>query len=216
MSTWFDNVDSHLKAYWLGFIFADGSISKNKRQMEIDLAIKDVVHLEKFAEIFGIHVNDDSNRCRCRICNVYLCNRLIEIGILPNKCHLDNMSIFNNVPFEFINSFILGFMDGDGSIYRDKRRENYIIVDFAGRKSILKCIKDILITNLAVNDNKIVPHENIFTMDWSGRQAIKVLEWLYKDSPVRLERKFSRYNMVKINKEKLEMAKNISSKIKNL
>lgn len=193
MSKWFDDIDSHLKAYWLGFIFADGSVAKNKRQIEIGLAIKDVVHLERFAELFGIKVSDEPTRCRCRVCNVYLCNRLVNIGILPNKTYIDDVSILDHIPFKFINSFILGFMDGDGSIYKDKRRNNYIIVNFVGRKSILKCIKDILVNSLGVNDNKLLPQKNIFTVGWSGRQAQKVLEWLYKDSPVKLERKYNIY-----------------------
>ena len=106
MSTWFDDIDSHLKSYWLGFIFADGSVSKNKRQMEIDLSIKDKEHLEKFAKLFGVDVSDNNVRCRCRICNVYLCNRLIKLGILPNNTYIDDVSIFDHIPFEFINSFI--------------------------------------------------------------------------------------------------------------
>lgn len=193
MSTWFDNIDSHLKAYWLGFIFADGSVSKNKRQMEIDLSIKDADHLEKFAKLFNVEISYDYCRCRCRVCNVYLCSRLVYIGILPNKSYLDETSVFDNVPFEFINSFILGFMDGDGSVYKDKRRKKYVIVNFAGRKSILKCVKNRLVGNLGVNDNKILPDKNIFSISWSGKQAKKVLEWLYKDSPIRLERKYKVY-----------------------
>lgn len=193
MSTWFDDINSHLKAYWLGFIFADGSVSKNERQMEIDLSVKDADHLEKFAKLFNVGISYDYYRCRCRVCNVYFCSRLIYIGILPNKSYLDNTSIFDNVPFKFINSFILGFMDGDGSVYKDKRRKKYIIVNFSGRKSVLSCIKNRLVDNLGVNINKILPDKNIFSVSWSGKQAQKVLEWLYKDSPIRLERKYKIY-----------------------
>jgi len=196
MSDWFDIIDSHLKAYWLGFVLADGNVASNLRSVEIDLAIKDVEHLNKFAEIFRIDVEKGENRCRCRICNVYLCNILDNIGIHPNKTYLNDASVFDKIPLKFANSFILGFMDGDGSIYLDNRKNNYIILDFTGSESILRNVRDILVSILRVNKNKVSPTKSVFRIQWSGKQAIKILNWLYKDSPVRLERKFNIYNNI--------------------
>ena len=44
----FDVIDSEEKAYWLGFIFADGYISSRDYGFEISLSIIDVEHLIKF------------------------------------------------------------------------------------------------------------------------------------------------------------------------
>ena len=46
---YFKNVDSEEKAYWLGFIAADGCILENGT-LKIGLAEKDSLHLEKFNE----------------------------------------------------------------------------------------------------------------------------------------------------------------------
>lgn len=50
--TYFDEIDSEEKAYWLGFIYADGYIRERKsgKSLEIKLAVKDKKHLELFRE----------------------------------------------------------------------------------------------------------------------------------------------------------------------
>ena len=44
----FDVIDTEEKAYWLGFLFADGNISSSEDKLEINLSATDVDHLEKF------------------------------------------------------------------------------------------------------------------------------------------------------------------------
>ncbi len=45
----FSTIDNHDKAYWLGFIAADGSIPTSKNnQLKIGLSEIDINHLEKF------------------------------------------------------------------------------------------------------------------------------------------------------------------------
>ena len=44
----FDTIDTEEKAYWLGFLFADGNVSKRDNCFEMSLAEKDKEHLEKF------------------------------------------------------------------------------------------------------------------------------------------------------------------------
>lgn len=61
----FDVIDSEEKAYWLGFLFADGYISSSKNTIELSLALKDKEHLEKFAKFMGGgKVKSDNFRCR--------------------------------------------------------------------------------------------------------------------------------------------------------
>ena len=52
---YFKNIDTEEKAYWLGFIYADGYIIKSEKNYElgIELNYKDVEHLNKFNSIFN-------------------------------------------------------------------------------------------------------------------------------------------------------------------
>lgn len=44
----FDCIDTEEKAYWLGFIFADGYISSTNYSFELSLKSSDIEHLNKF------------------------------------------------------------------------------------------------------------------------------------------------------------------------
>jgi len=44
----FDEINTSDKAYWLGFIIADGYLNDNKNMLRIKLGDKDKHHLEKF------------------------------------------------------------------------------------------------------------------------------------------------------------------------
>lgn len=47
---YFETINSEEKAYWLGFIAADGNVAKKMNSMRINLNEIDRKHLEKFRE----------------------------------------------------------------------------------------------------------------------------------------------------------------------
>lgn len=49
----FDNIDNEEKAYWLGFILADGYLNLDKHMLRIKLGNKDKQHLIKFIKFIG-------------------------------------------------------------------------------------------------------------------------------------------------------------------
>lgn len=71
----FDSIDTEEKAYWLGFIFADGYISSRDNTFELSLKGSDVEHLEKFHKFtkhtrniikISITKTEDKEYSRCR------------------------------------------------------------------------------------------------------------------------------------------------------
>jgi len=50
---YFDVIDNPDKAYWLGFLYADGAISSNNNTVELSLKSSDIKHLEKFRDNLG-------------------------------------------------------------------------------------------------------------------------------------------------------------------
>lgn len=123
---YFENIDTSLKAYFLGFICADGAIVKNS--LTITIHSKDKLLLEKLKEEIGCeheikNINTpmgfDKTRnvdhVRFVITNKDLIKDLNSYGIYPKK----SMTIGNiilNINKEFKDAFIIGYFDGDGSV----------------------------------------------------------------------------------------------------
>lgn len=138
---YFENIDTHSKAYILGYIAADGCISINKLTKLSNLAlacnskdrcilefIKNEINCETKildSKPFDKRTNLFYNRSSLTLGNQILCKDLFNLGIYPNKTYtLTN--IIQNIPKEYRKSMILGYFDGDGHISRavDKRISN--------------------------------------------------------------------------------------------
>lgn len=77
------------------------------------------------------------------ICSKTIISDLINLGIIQNKTYW-SMSLPNYLGFE--KSFILGFFDGNGSVYRtNKRGFDEYTVNFIGNHSVLNELKGILL-----------------------------------------------------------------------
>jgi hypothetical protein len=204
----FRTIDNEEKAYWLGFIYADGNVSKNRNMFQINLQIKDYSHLMKLTNIFNgktkiYNIKCDKiewgfkkkliQQCRLTICNQELKNDLISKGVVPMKSYIDSIDIFNYIPDNLLNHFVRGYFDGDGWISKiksEKWGESYKI-GFVGQFKFIEKIKNILIRQVNMKDKKINQSNGCVTMEIRGRKQIKsVVTWLYKNSSIYLERKF--------------------------
>ena len=132
----FDTIDTEEKAYWLGFIFADGYISKlddkkHDYHFEISLKGSDKSHLDKFNKFMEHedpnHVKINKAECfntgiiteRCRWCirSQHLWETLNSYGCVPSKSLIlkfPKLDIFKNKTL--IKHFIRGYWDGDGCL----------------------------------------------------------------------------------------------------
>lgn len=84
--TYFRSIDTEEKAYWLGFLTADGYISTDNR-IGISLGIRDVEHLNKFkSALNGFQtVSQNGRACKFVICSPKMVVDLASHGILPRK-----------------------------------------------------------------------------------------------------------------------------------
>lgn len=117
---YFKVIDSEEKAYWLGFIAADGCVYIGGRQhtLRIDLQPRDLHWLERFRDIIapGMQITKHGERSYSfGIGSQELVSDLITLGITPRK----SLTLeWPNVPELFEIPFLLGYFDGDGSLTR--------------------------------------------------------------------------------------------------
>lgn len=189
----FDIIDTEEKAYWLGFLFADGYISSRDNLMELSLMLSDKEHLEKFKKFleWSGNVKTDHYRCRLYITNKHLKETLIKHGFFPRKS-LTLKFPNNTIPNHLLVHFIRGYVDGDGCIYVNSETK-HARVSIIGTKDF--------ITNMVLKMNwkfnKLVHdkrhHENTVSMNYGGRVALPILHELYENAIVYLNRKYFKY-----------------------
>lgn len=136
---YFENIDCEHKAYWLGFMFADGYISNNENrygqdQFGLSLAKEDIEVLYKFKQDIEatnpVHeygrATKGQNLCRLQLTSQKTVDDLISKGCVKQKSHIIKPP--SGIPDELIPHFIRGFFDGDGSIIKSKN-EHYVKTD---------------------------------------------------------------------------------------
>lgn len=127
--TYFDTIDTSEKAYWLGFIYADGNITKRKisDRFQIKLNLEDISHLYKLKDCLCSNHSIGKYKmntkyglikyCMFAISNQHLVDSLLDKGVVYQKTKQLKFPSTKVLPKEYVSHFIRGYFDGDGSIY---------------------------------------------------------------------------------------------------
>jgi intein-encoded DNA endonuclease-like protein len=212
---YFETIDTEEKAYWLGFLAADGTIrlrhggaEKKKRGSSIvlKLAVKDEHHVDKFQKIFGIESRISYHRdytktrkgevsfsdaCRVSINSNKLIDDIIDKGVTPRKSQtLDRP----NIKDEYQNHFIRGYFDGNGTITfntKDAVKENHNVVkNFnIGFACFSDKFKEYLKEEIG-KLNILLRDEPPYSLSIKNmKDGVVFINYIYKDATVFLERK---------------------------
>lgn len=205
---YFHIIDSPAKAYWLGFICADGSIVTRKGRpshLGIGLQLADKRHLEKFRDALGSTAPVTVRRIRSsphgRVIHRWMCNYsvsskqmlmdLIRRGVTPHKTK--RISIPRGIPRKYIRDFWRGVIDGDGTVRKtpiltDGIRYEYWGVHLYGSWNM---VRQFCSYARSICETRARPHQNrgIFATSIIGHQAPILLRELYRGASIALERK---------------------------
>ena len=169
----FSKIDSHDKAYFLGFLMADGYICTTpyNKQIGIGIQTKDKYILEYYKNLIGkkLNIKQYKNSSKLTITSTIMYSDLTKLGFIENKSHNDYH--FPDIPDEFKSSFICGYFDGDGCI-----TIKYNILC----RPICKEIKN--------------RKNSIYVLYLSGRSnQLKFKDFIYKSVNVYLVRKYDKF-----------------------
>lgn len=205
----FEIIDTHEKAYWLGMLFADGSMTFDKGMHTVSLTLhrEDRYQIEAFKKFLGstvkIHDRRDKQASSLSVAGKRFCEHLKNKGMIPRKSLILKEPV--GVTDEFINSFVLGVFDGDGCIYvRERNRYltkqvNVRIVGAYDFMNFLNC-KISEMTGVPKRNLKKSTKSNVYTITYEGRIITsKVLSWMYRDCKVFLKRKHKLYVDFSVN-----------------
>jgi LAGLIDADG-like domain len=202
---YFKEINSNDKAYWLGFICADGNI--NKTNNKVSLTSKDLEVIEGFKEAicsehkiskretFDKRTSKTYTGYSIQIGNEIFTQNLINLGVTSNKT---NVLEFPKIEEKYYSYFIAGLFDGDGSISWAGKNKNYLKINLISTKEILNFIGQYILKIFdikpiycsRVTENK----SNVWKM-YLYSDAHKFLEFIYVDKEFKyyLKRKYNIY-----------------------
>lgn len=187
---YFDVIDTEDKAYILGFILADGHVSRNDTLM-FGLQAQDVDILYQIQSAMkSTHPVRIKKYATLMICSRTICKRLLEMGFTHTKSHEFNFfKILDCVPIELRIHMIRGMFDGDGSarIYKyPYLKKSQYHFGYTGLYDVCRFVHDFFALN-----TKIVDEGNgIFTCVSSYRsQIIDILSKMYDGASIYMNRK---------------------------
>lgn len=206
---YFDNIDTQNKAYFLGFLFADGNNCMQKSTIRIALQEKDRDILEKLRIDIGSNKPlclkssehkrnngegyDYKDQYALDVCNKHWCERLSELGCVPNKSLV--LKFPDYLSDEMLPHFIRGYFDGDGCIVNAKSGNHNI--NLTSTKDFCISVQNIVFNLFGIKSYiRSASNKNGITSVWtlSKKQDIKTfLDWIYKDAELYLKRKYDRY-----------------------
>ena len=201
-SNFFKEINTPQKAYWLGFLYADGNVSND--EISLALQISDESHIKKFQQAIGAinnkiqypitHKNDkDFPQVKISFRDEQMAKDLADKGCVPNKTLKLNFP-YDKIPKELYSHFIRGVMDGDGNLGWDNYNlKTNFRIGFTGTKELLEGIKEIL----KKPELKMENRGKVFYFSINGnKQLLNILAFIYKNSydEIELTRKREKYN----------------------
>jgi hypothetical protein len=205
----FNVIDTEEKAYWLGFLYADGNISGDRNVVALSLAKKDEDHLLKFRHDISaenpIHYKDVKSKntgeilsaVTLSLCSGKLREDLIKNGCMPNKTFILKYPNYEIVPQNLQRHFIRGMFDGDGCITYsiDSYDRPKISFQILGTLDIVTGIlNEIMNSGVIKNNPKIVKAGNIYKLLILGKyNAMQIMNYLYFNSNTFLQRKYDKF-----------------------
>ena len=192
----FETIDTEEKAYWLGFLYADGSVGSTDNRIELSLAEKDLKHIEKFREFTSImnkiSYREKTKSYRYSFKSIPCKADLIKQGCVPKKSLILNFPNKEQVPTNLIKHFIRGYFDGDGWF---TNTNSCFQVGIIGTENFINGFLNVI--EIENKHNKIF---NVHREEGAKRyvfgayqDVLNFLTWIYKDSHIYLDRKYEQY-----------------------
>lgn len=208
----FEKIDTEEKAYFLGFICADGCNVEKFGYVKIELQERDKKILEKLTAVLKtdrpLKIRDRSkenmNGYKCQntaLFSIYsrkICSDLIKLGCVPAKSLILKFPPKNSIPDNLFHHFIRGYFDGDGCFYCSYKHKNILkpMSNITSSPNFCQDFKIFIENKLNIHIGILKPkNNNCNCARITGKKnVIKFMEYIYKEATIYLERKRNKYN----------------------
>ncbi|TKJ23931.1 MAG: hypothetical protein CEE43_01850 [Promethearchaeota archaeon Loki_b32] len=119
---YFKVIDTKEKAYWLGWLFAEGwmSMQKNGIRFGVEISIKEEILIDRFINAIGFNPKYKKHRYNTkvgiRLLNSQFTNNLEKHGFIIGRAKSKSIQLPKLSSRELYLAFLLGYYDGDGKV----------------------------------------------------------------------------------------------------
>jgi hypothetical protein len=193
--SYFESICDERRAYWLGFIAADGWLTRQTRSIQfgLELADRDTDHLVLLAGDLDLRVRRTVRGKVLITCsNAALVYDLQRAGITERKSSDPAIVLaLEQCAPAFRRHFVRGLFDGDGSAFEAGNGRR--VLEISGHAAMLSSIRSLVADELAVAWNRLVlplAGTEFATLRWRHPLDVAKLSlWLYDGATVWLDRK---------------------------
>jgi hypothetical protein len=195
----FDVVDTEAKAYWLGFINADGCVQagpvgargRQRHALSVKLQGSDAGHLRKLkadlAAESPVYFVPAVQQTEIVVSSRHLVESLISLGVTPRKSLTATPW---DGPEHLMRHYWRGMVDGDGTIVKHGDRSERWHIGFLGSEAVVEAFR-VWATAVTGSAAKKYPKANIWSWKAGGLASPQALaRELYVGSTVYLDRKY--------------------------
>lgn len=196
----FKNIDNAEKAYWLGFIAADGCVFEREDNASIKLNIheRDELHLIKLRTflkgnmpikhiIQNAGFSNNTPMVRIDFNSIEMVEDFKKHGVTPRKSLNLKPPLIDK---QFYLPYILGYFDGDGSIFENG---NEFGINIEGTKETLDWINSLLNISSSLEQRKESDKNNYYIRCGGIQKPYNIMKKLYNSCPVHLDRKYEKF-----------------------
>ena len=172
----------------LGLLASDGNVSSDRPRIQFSVHEEDRVLTEIVRDELAPGSPILAPPCRdYRLAKVHFTSPMMHtdlaaLGVVPRKSH--TLTWPNLLPGAFVNSYLLGILDGDSWITIDRRKPTlYYTIGFMSASTTfleraaqeIRAVLDLPLAHLSpVN-------QRAFTIRYGGKSAVLISKWLHHD-----------------------------------
>ena len=187
---YFDRCDTDQKAYWIGFLLAEGSVRNNTLRVRLAVeAAETLARLKRDLRTDAPVRKEADGTYAIDVSSPALCRGLAQFGIVPRKTF--KVSWPSRIPRAHEKAFLLGLFDGDGTITRKTthyRNKVYVTPCFGicgGSDGFLKSVVGKLSEHAGVDRNKVIRRQingvptRTYVFTYQGAPALRIRDAIY-------------------------------------
>lgn len=208
---YFELIDNEWKAYWLGFMYADGWVGSNGNSVGIALQRKDEYHIDRLRQSLQCdnpiyqYESKGLNKTEGRVflqSSLTVNNQKLNSDLQKHGC-VNKKSLVLKPPViksDLVRHFVRGYFDGDGWVSMNEKRMSFE-VGFIGTYEMMEYIRDYLqsqdVSLATIEKNKKYGSSNTYTIRYGSLlDNEKIFNLFYYHCNIFLKRKFEKFDKI--------------------